>query len=72
MWVWLMLCTKTGWDISHAVQQHVEAEGFAIITNFVGHGVGRTHEDPQIPNFGRLERDTTAQNGDMHRTYGEY
>ena len=41
-------------DISHAVQQHVEAEGFAIITNFVGHGVGRTlHEDPQIPNFGR-------------------
>tara|TARA_B100002019_G_scaffold266946_1_gene257650 strand:+ start:818 stop:1651 length:834 start_codon:yes stop_codon:yes gene_type:complete len=41
-------------DISHAVQQYVEAEGFAIITNFVGHGVGRTlHEDPQIPNFGR-------------------
>jgi methionyl aminopeptidase len=41
-------------DVSSAVQKHVEAEGFAIITNFVGHGVGRTlHEDPQIPNFGR-------------------
>jgi methionyl aminopeptidase len=41
-------------DISYGVQKHVEAEGFAVITNFVGHGVGRTlHEDPQIPNFGR-------------------
>lgn len=41
-------------DISSAVQQHVESDGFAIITNFVGHGVGRTlHEDPQIPNFGK-------------------
>ena len=41
-------------DISNAVQKHVEKEGFAVITNFVGHGVGRTlHEDPQIPNFGR-------------------
>jgi methionyl aminopeptidase len=41
-------------DISSAVQKHVEKEGFAVITNFVGHGVGRTlHEDPQIPNFGR-------------------
>ncbi len=41
-------------DVSHAVQSHVEKEGFAIITNFVGHGVGRSlHEDPQIPNFGK-------------------
>ena len=41
-------------DVSHAVQTHVEKAGFAIITNFVGHGVGRSlHEDPQIPNFGR-------------------
>jgi methionyl aminopeptidase len=40
-------------DISGAVQRHVESKGFAVITNFVGHGVGRTlHEDPQIPNFG--------------------
>ena len=41
-------------DISNAVQQHVETAGFSIITNFVGHGVGRTlHEEPQIPNFGK-------------------
>lgn len=41
-------------DVSQAVQRHVEAAGFAVITNFVGHGVGRTlHEDPQIPNFGK-------------------
>ena len=41
-------------DVSHAVQSHVEEAGFAVITNFVGHGVGRTlHEDPQIPNFGK-------------------
>jgi len=41
-------------DVSHAVQSHVEKAGFAVITNFVGHGVGRSlHEDPQIPNFGK-------------------
>ena len=41
-------------DVSEAVQSCVEDAGFAVITNFVGHGVGRSlHEDPQIPNFGR-------------------
>jgi methionyl aminopeptidase len=41
-------------DVSAAVQQHVEAAGFAVITNFVGHGVGRSlHEEPQVPNFGK-------------------
>ena len=41
-------------DVSQAVQDHVESAGFAVITNFVGHGVGRSlHEDPQIPNFGK-------------------
>ena len=41
-------------DVSEAVQEYVEKAGFAVITNFVGHGVGRTlHEDPQIPNFGK-------------------
>ena len=40
--------------MAEAVQKHVEAAGFAVITNFVGHGVGRSlHEDPQIPNFGK-------------------
>ncbi|MDP2139002.1 MAG: type I methionyl aminopeptidase [Candidatus Didemnitutus sp.] len=41
-------------DISHAVQAHVEAHGFSVVREMVGHGVGRSmHEEPQIPNFGR-------------------
>jgi methionyl aminopeptidase len=40
-------------DVSHAVQAHVEREGFSIVRSLVGHGIGRDmHEDPQIPNFG--------------------
>lgn len=40
-------------DISHAVQQTVEAAGFNVVREFVGHGVGRVlHEEPQVPNFG--------------------
>ncbi len=40
-------------DVSHAVQKTVEAQGFSVIRDFVGHGIGRSlHEDPQIPNFG--------------------
>jgi methionyl aminopeptidase len=41
-------------DISHAIQSHVEVEGFSVVRNFVGHGIGRElHEDPQLPNFGK-------------------
>ena len=41
-------------DISHAVQTHVEAAGFSVVREFVGHGIGSVlHEDLQIPNFGR-------------------
>lgn len=40
-------------DIGHAVQKHVEAHGFSVVREFVGHGVGASlHEDPQVPNFG--------------------
>ena len=40
-------------DISHAVQSHVEANGFSVVRALVGHGVGKLlHEDPQVPNFG--------------------
>ena len=40
-------------DISHAVQRRVEREGFGVVKEFVGHGIGRSlHEDPPIPNFG--------------------
>ncbi len=44
-------------DISHAVQEKAESEGFSVIRDFVGHGVGRDmHEEPQIPNYGRPGR----------------
>ncbi len=40
-------------DISYAIQKYVEANGFSVVRQFVGHGIGRNlHEDPQIPNFG--------------------
>ena len=40
-------------DISNAIQTYVEANGFSIVRDYVGHGVGRKmHEDPSIPNFG--------------------
>ena len=40
-------------DISHTVQRVVEAEGFGVVREFVGHGIGRAlHEEPPIPNFG--------------------
>ncbi|MFS0644925.1 type I methionyl aminopeptidase [Siminovitchia sp. 179-K 8D1 HS] len=40
-------------NISHAIQTFVEAEGFSIVREYVGHGIGLSlHEDPQIPNYG--------------------
>ncbi len=40
-------------DVSHAVQEVVEAAGFSVIRQFVGHGIGKDlHEEPQVPNFG--------------------
>ena len=40
-------------DVGAAVQEHVEAAGFSVVREFVGHGIGtRLHEEPQIPNFG--------------------
>lgn len=44
-------------DIGHVVQQHVESEGFSVVRDFVGHGIGTAlHEDPQVPNFGEPGR----------------
>ena len=41
-------------DISSIIQNRVESEGFSVVRNFVGHGIGRElHEEPQIPNFGK-------------------
>ena len=44
-------------DISHAIQSYVEASGFSVVRDFVGHGIGKeVHEDPEVPNFGRPGR----------------
>ncbi len=44
-------------DIGAAVQAHVEAHGFSVVREFVGHGVGRSlHEEPQVPNYGPAGR----------------
>lgn len=40
-------------DISHNIQTYVEAQGFSVVRNYVGHGIGtQMHEEPQIPNYG--------------------
>ena len=44
-------------DIGHAIQQHVEANGFSVVREFVGHGIGASlHEEPQIANYGEPGR----------------
>lgn len=51
-------------DIGHAVQQHVEAHGFSVVREFVGHGIGeQLHEEPQIPNYGKPGRGPTLAEG---------
>ena len=44
-------------DISHAVQSYVEDNGFSVVRDFVGHGVGEhLHEEPEVPNYGKPGR----------------
>ncbi|MEA5096812.1 MULTISPECIES: type I methionyl aminopeptidase [Sedimentibacter] len=51
-------------DISHAVQQYAESQGFSVVRDYVGHGVGKDmHESPQIPNFGRPGKGPRLQVG---------
>lgn len=54
---------RTG-DIAHAVQSFVEAEGFSVVRDLVGHAVGRQlHEDPQVPNYGKPGKGTLLKEG---------
>ena len=51
-------------DISYAVQNHVEAYGFSVVRDFVGHGIGKSlHESPQVPNFGSPGRGIALKPG---------
>jgi methionyl aminopeptidase len=52
------------YDISHAVQDHVESNGYTVVREFVGHGIGRSlHEDPQLPNFGAAGQGPRLKSG---------
>lgn len=51
-------------DIGAAVQRFVEGQGFTVVRNYVGHGIGRAmHEEPQVPNYGAPERGLQIKEG---------
>jgi len=51
-------------QISAAIQAHAEGNGFSVVREYVGHGVGRSmHEEPQVPNFGPADRGPLLQKG---------
>ncbi len=51
-------------DISYAIQDFVEARGYAVVREYCGHGIGRSlHEDPQVPNFGTAGKGPVLQKG---------
>src|ERR1043165_4802927 len=55
---------RTVGDIGAAVQEYVEANGFSVVRDFVGHGIGtRLHEDPQVPNYGTNGYGTKLKEG---------
>jgi methionyl aminopeptidase len=55
---------KRLFDISAAIQQHAESQGFSVVRDFVGHGIGKLlHERPQVPNFGVAGRGMRLQVG---------
>ena len=51
-------------DISHKIQSYVESEGYSVVRDFVGHGIGkRLHEEPNVPNFGKPGRGPKLTHG---------
>ena len=61
-------------DIGHAVQTHAEAQGYSVVREFVGHGIGtKLHEEPQVPNYGPAGPPRAAGAGHVpgHRADGE-
>lgn len=51
-------------DISATIQQHVEENGYSVVREFVGHGIGRAlHEEPQVPNYGQPGRGPVLKEG---------
>jgi methionyl aminopeptidase len=51
-------------EVSVAIQERVESDGFSVVRDFVGHGIGKSlHEEPQIPNFGKRDRGVRLREG---------
>lgn len=51
-------------EVSAAIQERVEREGFSVVRDFVGHGIGRRlHEEPQVPNYGQRDRGVRLREG---------
>jgi methionyl aminopeptidase len=60
------VCKADGFlgDISWAIQEHAEKNGFSVVRDLVGHGIGRTvHEEPQVPNYGKPGTDLPLKPG---------
>ena len=61
-------------DVSHTVQSHAEQNGFSVVRDYVGHGIGRAlHEEPQVPNWGEPGRGLRLRrrNGARHRAHDQ-
>jgi methionyl aminopeptidase len=51
-------------DISHAIQTHIESNGYHVVRDLIGHGIGTTlHQEPDVPNFGRAGRGVRLRSG---------
>ncbi|WP_338553574.1 type I methionyl aminopeptidase [Paenibacillus sp. KS-LC4] len=51
-------------DVSHAIQSYAEAEGFSVVRDFIGHGIGKDmHEDPQVPHYGPPDKGPRIKEG---------
>ncbi|MDD4960673.1 MAG: type I methionyl aminopeptidase [Candidatus Marinimicrobia bacterium] len=51
-------------DIGHAIQSHAESQGYSVVRELVGHGIGRRlHEDPQVPNYGKKGQGIVLKEG---------
>lgn len=51
-------------DISHAIQVYAESQGFSVVRDFIGHGIGsQMHEEPQVPHYGPAGRGTRLKEG---------
>lgn len=59
-----MYAGKRMGDLGHAIQKHAEDNGYGVVRELVGHGIGKTmHEDPQVPNYGKQGRGKKFQEG---------